>query len=286
MLMSFISKARDVCQQEGAPELIYRGTKYFISIPDPVKFRFTRYAVRNQMHSESDLEDILDTIFVTKPGYGKYQLSVSQLRGELKQLAELVENSSPETVLEIGTSNGGTFYTWCRHLDSVNKIISLDLPGGDFGGGYSKANIEIYQEFAPKKELHFIRGNSHDKSTYEQIRTDVLNNGEEIDFLFIDGDHTYQGVKQDFEWYSKLVSDGGIVAFHDIAYHPDNESTVEKRQIETEIHPKYFRAGAHPNVNVHDFWDEIKTQYDYDEIISHPKQTWAGIGVLYMGQWD
>ena len=37
-----------------------------------------------------------------------------------------------------------------------------------------------------------------------------------VDFLFIDGDHSHEGVKKDFEMYSPLVRKGGIIAFHDI----------------------------------------------------------------------
>ena len=38
----------------------------------------------------------------------------------------------------------------------------------------------------------------------------------ELDFLFIDGDHTYEGVKKDYEDYKKYVKDGGWIGFHDI----------------------------------------------------------------------
>jgi predicted O-methyltransferase YrrM len=40
--------------------------------------------------------------------------------------------------------------------------------------------------------------------------------GRKVDFLFIDADHSYEGVKKDFEMYSPLVRKGGIIAFHDI----------------------------------------------------------------------
>jgi len=36
-----------------------------------------------------------------------------------------------------------------------------------------------------------------------------------IDVLFIDGDHSYEGVKLDFELYSKLLSPKGVVILHD-----------------------------------------------------------------------
>jgi predicted O-methyltransferase YrrM len=45
-------------------------------------------------------------------------------------------------------------------------------------------------------------------------------NEQNLDFLFIDGDHTYKGVKEDFEMYSPLVRKGGVIAFHDITKHP------------------------------------------------------------------
>ena len=81
--------------------------------------------------------------------------------------------------------------------------------------------------------------------------------GRQIDFLFIDGDHTYDGVKQDFEMYAPLVRPGGIVGFHDIAHH---------------------RPEA--NCQVDEFWSEIKENYEHKEFLADPDQRWAGIGVL------
>lgn len=36
-----------------------------------------------------------------------------------------------------------------------------------------------------------------------------------IDLLFIDGDHSYEGVKKDFDLYSSILSDNGIIILHD-----------------------------------------------------------------------
>jgi len=36
-----------------------------------------------------------------------------------------------------------------------------------------------------------------------------------IDYLHIDADHSYQGVKKDFELYSKILSPNGIISIHD-----------------------------------------------------------------------
>jgi SAM-dependent methyltransferase len=40
--------------------------------------------------------------------------------------------------------------------------------------------------------------------------------GGNIDFLYIDGDHTFNGIQSDFNNYSKLVKPGGIIGFHDL----------------------------------------------------------------------
>jgi hypothetical protein len=49
-----------------------------------------------------------------------------------------------------------------------------------------------------------------------------------IDFLFIDGDHSYDGVKKDFDLYSKIMSDNGVIVLH------DTDSNYEKSLIVSE----------------------------------------------------
>ncbi len=56
-----------------------------------------------------------------------------------------------------------------------------------------------------------LHGNSHDSEIVARVREFVP-----FDFLFIDGDHSYEGVKADYENYSPMVKPGGMVAFHDI----------------------------------------------------------------------
>ena len=80
-----------------------------------------------------------------------------------------------------------------------------------------------------------------------------------LDYLFIDGDHSYEGVKSDFETYRKYVRKGGLIAFHDI-------------------------LGAHPKrveLGVKMFWEELKPRFPRRaEYVSDYKRGYAGIGVL------
>ncbi|MEM4489080.1 MAG: class I SAM-dependent methyltransferase [Desulfurococcaceae archaeon] len=84
---------------------------------------------------------------------------------------------------------------------------------------YPDWRILIYELFVKEMQgIHLIRADSHDPKTLEIVRKILGDRG--LDFLFIDGDHTYEGVKKDFEMYSPLVEKGGMIAFHDIVEHP------------------------------------------------------------------
>ena len=62
--------------------------------------------------------------------------------------------------------------------------------------------------------LHLLRADSHRPETLNEARGII--GDRHIDFLFIDGDYTYEGVRKYYEMYSPLVENGGIIAFHDI----------------------------------------------------------------------
>jgi predicted O-methyltransferase YrrM len=188
----------------------------------------------------------------------RYAIRPQQVTEELIRLFEIVSGLQPKNALEIGTWAGGTLFMTCRVADSGATIISVDLPGGRFGRGYVWPRKFVYRSFARKNQaLHLLREDSHDVKTCDRVRS-VLR-GRPLDFLFIDGDHSYDGVRVDFEMYAPLVRTGGIVAFHDIAKHPP--------QAECEVDR---------------FWNEIKLKYRHTEIIKDPLQGWAGIGVLHI----
>lgn len=180
-----------------------------------------------------------------------------QIFDELLNLAKITYKLRPKNILEIGTAKGGTLFVFCRISLPNATIISIDLPGGPFGGGYPIYRTLLYRAFVkPGQRIHLIRADSHDPRTLEKVK-EVLK-GELLDVLFIDGDHTYEGVKRDFEMYSPLVKRGGIIAFHDIVSGPpENVGGVPK------------------------FWNEIKHGYDYLEIVKDWTQNGYGIGVVY-----
>ena len=178
-----------------------------------------------------------------------------QVKSEIVHLCKVVQELNPKKIVEIGSASGGTLFLFAR-VASPEKMVSVDLPAGSFGGGYPSWKIPLFKSLARKNVIQLIRADSHREETL--VKTRILLKDEKVDFLFIDGDHTYQGVKQDFQMYSPLVKKGGIVAVHDIVTHdPASGCEVDR------------------------FWNEIKPTHQHIEIIEKQDQKWAGIGVLY-----
>jgi len=140
-------------------------------------------------------------------------IAPSQVMKEITSLFELVKSENPKTILEIGTDKGGTLYLWCQAAADDATIVSIDLSSRR---RYSPKRRELYAKFvkSARQKLHFLPFSSHEQSTVE--KASALFGGKKIDYLFIDGDHTYEGVKQDYIMFSPLVKEGGIIAFHDI----------------------------------------------------------------------
>jgi cephalosporin hydroxylase len=182
---------------------------------------------------------------------------MTQVRSEVIALGKMLQALAPARSLEIGTNYGGTLLLLCNLSSPSAKIISVDLPLGRFGGGYPRRKIPLFRKFRkPGQQLHLIRADSHRQETKERVLR-VLD-GDLLDYLFLDGDHTYEGVRRDFEMYAPLVRGGGIIALHDIAVHNrDSECQVDK------------------------FWSEVKNQFRHQEIVENPKQGWAGVGILW-----
>ncbi|MDH5202921.1 MAG: class I SAM-dependent methyltransferase, partial [Nitrospirota bacterium] len=141
----------------------------------------------------------------------------TQKINELSPLLSLLKKRRLRTIVEIGTAQGGTLYAWCKISQPDALIASIDLPGGPFGGGYALNDIKKFRKYKRKNQkLYFFRKDSHKQTTKKKLM-EILR-GRKIDFLFIDGDHRYTGVKKDFHLYSPLVKPGGLIAFHDILF--------------------------------------------------------------------
>lgn len=239
-------------------------------------YRQTKRAVRRRKSVERTPSDVLDTVLTYQPGWDPYRVKALQHRDELEEFVSFLRASEPESALEIGTFQGGTLWVWARALGDLRYIACIDKPV--WNEMIHQRRRELFPMFSEDVQIDVHFGDSHADSTYEEVASAI---GEDVDFLFIDGDHSYEGVSQDFETYRRLVGDTGIIAFHDIKQHAEDlrEKATRLRR-SGDLREHHVSVGLQRWNGVSTFWEEIREEYTTREFLSHPDQMGAGIGVI------
>src|SRR3989344_1338243 len=231
-----LKRALEILKEDGSKTLAKKSLTYVIRFLHSPHFLLKVGSVGRG----KSLENLVD--FTMKGCYGL--ISPFQDKKEILGLIKLLDKFKPRTLIEIGTASGGTLFLFSRIASDDATLVSVDLPYGKFGGGYPNWKIPIYKSFALKNQkIHLIRENSHDVKTFGKVKN--ILGGRKADFIFIDGDHTYEGAKRDFELYRHLLKKGGVLGLHDIVPHT-KESGCD-----------VFR-----------FWNEIKKKYKHKEIVN------------------
>jgi predicted O-methyltransferase YrrM len=173
---------------------------------------------------------------------------MTQKPEEFEILYSMVKRRSPKIIVEIGIWEGETMARWAEISELA---IGIDFYK-DRGEIFNKKREDVLSKI---KNAIIIKGDSHSDLTKRDLEKALKNR--KIDFLFIDGDHTYGGAKSDYFIYGEFVRPGGLIALHDVV---DSEN--------------------HRNCNcfVSKLWQEIKGENEI-EIIFEPL-TWGGIGVI------
>jgi cephalosporin hydroxylase len=229
----------------------------FSSLRKKIGFYNLQRAFKNISHKIAALPNRIEPDELMRMAYSKEFGLVEpwQETEEIIEVLRILKKNPPKSVMEIGTANGGTLFLLARMAADNAVILSVDLPGGKFGGGYPEWKEPVYKSFAKTtQKIELIRANSHDPETLKKVSSYFKDT--KVEFMFIDGDHTYEGVKQDFETYKQFLAEGAMVMFHDIAPHPNPIYGVDK------------------------FWKEIKTQYPHNEYVKAWDDAGKGLGLL------
>ena len=171
--------------------------------------------------------------------------------GHAPFLKFLIRDLRPNNYVELGVHNGFSFFLACQSFvenNIIGKTYAVDHWEGD--GHVGQFGAEIFEEVkinnARYKEFAELIKKDFNKAVKE-----FENNS--IDVLHIDGFHSYESVKADFENWLPKMSNHGVVLLHDISVR---------------------RNGF----GVYKLWGEIKQKYRYLEFVgSH------GLGVVFLG---
>jgi hypothetical protein len=159
-----------------------------------------------------------------------------------------VQHLQPKVLVELGTHSGNSYFSFCQSIlenKLSTKAFAVDTWGGDLHAGFYDESV--YESVALENQK-YRAFSSLIRSTFDS----AVNKFDDrtIDLLHIDGLHTYEAVKHDFETWLPKMSAGGFVFFHDTNVFRDD-------------------------FGVHKFWSEISRNYSSMEL-----KHCNGLGIL------
>jgi cephalosporin hydroxylase len=170
--------------------------------------------------------------------FKRFMIKPLQNKKEFLNFANFVFETigKPSNVIEIGTANGGALFLFSRMVDVNSTILSIDI------NDYSETQLKLFQLFAlnPSIKIQHIKADTRKMNV--EIASKLMQeklHGNGPDLIFIDADHSYEAVKNDFQTFFPFLQEVEIIGLHDI--NPD-------------------RGNGDPK-----FWEEIKKDNYYKE---------------------
>lgn len=148
---------------------------------------------------------------------GKWPLTWISASGLLPEIEELSKRLGRNVFgLEIGVCRGENIVYFLEKTDKIEKIDCIDpyLPYDDWNGPITKEDVERSYQITLENFLpHRNRVELHKDTSINCVSKF---HDEFFDYIFIDGDHSYQGVLSDISNYYSKLKKGGIFSGHDI----------------------------------------------------------------------
>ncbi len=127
----------------------------------------------------------------------------------------LVKALRPAMLVELGTHTGNSYFAMCEALDLTGcggKAFAVDTWEGDEHAGFY--GDDVFQSVVGHNDGHFASFSTLLRMFFDEARA-YFPDGV-IDLLHIDGLHTYEAVRHDFQTWHSALSRRGVVIFHDI----------------------------------------------------------------------
>lgn len=144
---------------------------------------------------------------------------LTRLRGVIAEHSEAEElmlqkyARGKKSLVEIGVAEGASALALRCAADSSAVLYLIDpyVPGKIPGFNFTKACARRNVKRSTNATVRFIEDFSHNASKNWHTA---------IDFLFIDGEHSYEACLRDWQQWSPFVEPAGVVAFHDARTFP------------------------------------------------------------------
>jgi hypothetical protein len=155
--------------------------------------------------------------------------------GHIPLACDLVACLRPSVLVELGTHYGESYFAFCQEIEASGapcSAFAVDNWEGDAHTG--RYGEEVFEEVDAYNKAHYAVFSTLLRTTFDQAAEQFA--AESIDLLHIDGLHSYEAVRHDFETWFPKVRTGGVVLLHD-----------------TEV--------QFPAFGVWRFWAELQQQY-------------------------
>jgi hypothetical protein len=162
---------------------------------------------------------------------GKWPFDFITAKGLVNVINDLSTRLNRNVVgLEIGVCKGENIVHFLEQTNRIDKIHCIDpyLPYMDWIGPVTQEDVDLYlditlKNFEPHKDKIVFY-----KDTSDNCVSKFSN--EQFDYVFIDGDHSYEGVKKDLNNYYSKVKTGGVFSGHDINLQSVQQAVREFRE--------------------------------------------------------
>lgn len=172
--------------------------------------------------------------------------------GHLPFAAWMIQEVSPKIFVELGTHSGNSYFSFCQSIVEAgisSKCYAVDTWQGDVHAG--QYDEETFIKIDDYHKKHYADFSRLLRMTFDDAVSYFSD--ESIDVLHIDGLHTYDAVRHDFETWLPKLAPGAIVMFHD--------TNVRER-----------------NFGVWKLWEELQSSYPNNLEFLHSN----GLGVLQL----
>lgn len=130
----------------------------------------------------------------------------------------IVSNLKPRSIVELGVHTGTSYCAFCQAVERnelSTKLIGVDTWQGDAHAG--RYGGHVFDELSAYHDPKYGRFSKLARCTFDEALKDVAPGS--VDLLHIDGLHTYEAVRHDFDTWLPKMSEQGVILFHDTAVH-------------------------------------------------------------------
>lgn len=165
-----------------------------------------------------DIRNILGWLtFLEAQALRMCTFTVSGLPGVIVEVGSYCGKSTVAIADMLKQGCSGTLYAVDSHVDNI-EVYGVD--------SYKELQIQL-QSFNVRQYVEVLKQTSADAAAEWQLHN--------IKMLFIDADHSYESVKQDFTLWEKFVIVHGLVIFHD-SYEAGPQKVIEEAMETKKFH--------------------------------------------------